>query len=144
MSAAPKKAAAPALAPPKAVTSEPASDHGAKLRQAALARIEDKTKKEPAGDTAKIQAEEKATLEAAQDEAKMQALEKAKKEAELKAKKEAELKAKKEAELKAKKEVQAAAAPKTSFSSALLKQPPKAPPVPASGRSVYNKAALLR
>ena len=136
MSAAPKKAAAPALAPPKAVASEPASDHGAKLRQAALARIEDKTKKEPAGDTAKIQAEEKATLEAAQDEAKMQALEKAKKEA--------ELKAKKEAELKAKKEVQAAAAPKTSFSSALLKQPPKAPPVPASGRSVYNKAALLR
>jgi outer membrane biosynthesis protein TonB len=126
----------------KAATPEPAQDHGALLRQAALDRIE-------AEDTTKKAAAEKKAKEEAAEKAKKDAEEKAKKEAEEKAKKEAEEKTKKEAEEKTKKEKEATA-PKASFSD-LLKQPAPAPVAKAapassssSGRIVFSKEDLLR
>jgi flagellar motor protein MotB len=150
ISFAPKKAAA-AAAPATGVStpassasttpSEPAQDHGALLRQAAMDRIkaEDSTKKAAADTKTKDETEAKAKQEA---EAK------AKQEAEEKAKQEAEAKAKKEAEEKIKK-AKEAVAPKASFS-ALLKQPAPVPVAKAaptystSGRIIFVKADLLR
>jgi NADH dehydrogenase [ubiquinone] 1 alpha subcomplex assembly factor 7 len=149
ISFAPKKAAAAATpaasaaapASASATPSEPAQDHGALLRQAAMDRIkaEDTTKKATADTKSKEEAEAKA---------KQEAEVKAKQEAEEKAKKEAEAKAKKEAEEKIKK-AKEAVAPKASFSE-LLKQPAPvpvakaAPTYSSSGRIIFVKADLLR
>jgi hypothetical protein len=158
ISFAPKKAAA-AVAPAasaatptpsaSATPSEPAQDHGALLRQAAMDRIkaEDTTKKAAADTKTKEETEAKAKQEA-EAKAKEEAEVKAKEEAEEKAKQEAEAKAKKEAEEKIKK-VKEAVAPKASFS-ALLQQPAPVPVAKAaptystSGRIIFVKADLLR
>lgn len=147
---APKKAAAVATPAASAATptssasatpSEPAQDHGALLRQAALDRIK-------AEDSTKNSAADKKTKEEADEKAKKEAEAKVKEEAEAKAKQEAEAKAKKEAEEKIKK-AKEAVAPKASFS-ALLKQPAPVPVAKAaptystSGRIIFVKADLLR
>jgi tRNA G37 N-methylase Trm5 len=151
ISFAPKKAAAAETPAADATTptssasatpAEPAQDHGALLRQAAMDRIkaEDTTKKAAAADTK--------TKDEAESKAKQEAEAKVKQEAEEKAKQEAEAKAKKEAEEKIKK-AKEAVAPKASFS-ALLKQPAPVPVAKAaptystSGRIIFVKADLLR